>query len=569
MDRLDQVIRGAEREPQRLVVHGAHDDHGDPGGDGVGLEVVQDLPAILVRHADVQQDEVGPGLPREPEPLVAVQGGQEFHAGLLEGLHDERVDLRIVVDDQDPALPLEHGRPGRRLGGHGHRRERDGFGLVARGDQGERHGERGALAQPARDRDAPPHGFDQPLGDRQAEPGALVLAREGGVGLVELGEEVGQVLGGHADPGVSHLDPHAVLVQEPGGEAHAALVGELDRVGEEVVQDLHEPDFVGLQGGDVRVDLRLQENLLLQRLELEVAGRGADEDLEIDGPELQRHAIGLDLGEVEDVVDQLEEVLGIPHDAPQGVLLLVRDLAEGAGEHEVAEADDRVERGAKLVGHLGEEVGLGLVHPNQVIVGAPQLLGLQREVPGPVGDLLLEGREAFPDLVGHDLEAGRQPGDLVLAFDLDGRVEAAGPDLLRRGGEHAEAPGQARGQEERPDRRQDDQRPGHDEVIPEGPEDAGLGGLVQRQQGQHAEAGPRDRGVGEDIARPGQNAAAVAGPTLPKVLQHPLALLGVLEEEVGEGHAPAPACRLPPELERDEELALVVGEHRAVEAPRQ
>ena len=67
---------------------------------------------------------------------------------------------------------------------------------------------------------------------------------------------------------------------------------------------------------------------------------------------------GLDLGQVEDAVDQLEQVPAVPEHRLEELALLRIDLADAFGEHQIGEADDGVERGAQLVAHVGEELAL-------------------------------------------------------------------------------------------------------------------------------------------------------------------------------------------------------------------
>ncbi len=76
---------------------------------------------------------------------------------------------------------------------------------------------------------------------------------------------------------------------------------------------------------------------------------------------MQLGAAGLDLGEVQDPVHLPQEmlaarvdVLGIGSDAGR----VGRLIAIG---HQLGEADDRVQRGAELVAHIGEELGLRAV----------------------------------------------------------------------------------------------------------------------------------------------------------------------------------------------------------------
>ncbi len=85
--------------------------------------------------------------------------------------------------------------------------------------------------------------------------------------------------------------------------------------------------------------------------------------------EVELHPARLDLGQIQDVVDEGEEVPAGGQYVLQVLLLLVVELAEHALEQHLGEADDGVERRAQLVGHVGEELGL-------VPVGDLELLGL-------------------------------------------------------------------------------------------------------------------------------------------------------------------------------------------------
>ena len=74
----------------------------------------------------------------------------------------------------------------------------------------------------------------------------------------------------------------------------------------------------------------------------------------------QRELAGLDLGEIEHVVDQAEQVLAVALHALQHALRLVRQIAVEAVGHHLGVAEDGVERRAQLVAHVGEELRLVL-----------------------------------------------------------------------------------------------------------------------------------------------------------------------------------------------------------------
>ena len=234
-----------------------------------------------------------------------------------------QVDFRVMSRDADAdeaAVGID-----RHLGAGIREIAGDGAGLVGVGqghgkrqaaqgridaDRGRRrvqlHGddEGRALARLAQDLDAALHGLGEAAHDRQAEPGAAEAARGRAVGLHERLEQPVALLVGEADAGVGDLDAqHAVagiLERQP----HRARLGELDGVAQQVEQDLLQAQriadhAVGHVGGDIGDEAQaLGHGLRCQRL-----GRALDQ---LDGRQLdllEVEAAGLDLGEVQDVVD--------------------------------------------------------------------------------------------------------------------------------------------------------------------------------------------------------------------------------------------------------------------------
>ncbi len=176
-----------------------------------------------------------------------------------------------------------------------------------------------------------------------------------------------------AAAGVADLEAHAHAAAETSvdqlrirddlrgdRDADAALGGELDRVADEVDEDLAEfaavgDDLAG-QGGPRREGegdaffLRLEGEHLVHRLE---------EGEELEGLVVPLHLSGLDLREVEDLVDDVEEVLAAVVDDVEGLALLRSQglvFAKNLGK-----SDDGVQGRAQLVRHLREEVALGPV----------------------------------------------------------------------------------------------------------------------------------------------------------------------------------------------------------------
>ena len=134
---------------------------------------------------------------------------------------------------------------------------------------------------------------------------------------------------------------------------------ELHRVRGKVVEDLPCPADVDVDGG-VPAGLDVEAHAgALRRL----PGRGKDgarEVVERRQLRVELHPAGLDLREVENVVDERQQVLAGSVDVREVAAL---PLAQGIREllaEQLREAEDRVERRPQLVAHAREELALGL-----------------------------------------------------------------------------------------------------------------------------------------------------------------------------------------------------------------
>jgi hypothetical protein len=140
--------------------------------------------------------------------------------------------------------------------------------------------------------------------ERQAQPGPLELARGRAAGLAEFLEDDFLVRGRDADPGVAHRDFDQVAVLRRAQVDPAAFGRELQRIGQQVEQDLF---HLALVGGD-----RAHAGAHVERHRHAVARGGSAHErqrvVEHVGQAERRQVkfdpAGLDLGKVEDVVDQ-------------------------------------------------------------------------------------------------------------------------------------------------------------------------------------------------------------------------------------------------------------------------
>jgi hypothetical protein len=161
-----------------------------------------------------------------------------------------------------------------------------------------------------------------------------------------------------------------LLAQHLGAQADLAALGEFDGVGQEVEQDLLDAHRIAAH--------RFRHGRVEFAADGQLLGLGALGDL-LAGIEaelvqrkvgvLEQQLVGLDLGDVENVVDDGQQVMGrIGHLAQALVLLGVAGVALG----EVGEADDGIHRRADFMAHVGQEGALGAVGRFGLILGAAQ-----------------------------------------------------------------------------------------------------------------------------------------------------------------------------------------------------
>ena len=151
-------------------------------------------------------------------------------------------------------------------------------------------------------------------------------------------------------------------VSDPrGAQRDGAVLGELRGIADEVQQALAHLHLVGVHGAEVRGQ-RQHEAVALPGDE---GGRRrhdlVDHRLHGEGHGLHGHAAGLDLRQVEHVVDEAEQVAGVGldllHVLDEPAMAELLDLLR----HHAAVADHGGQRRSQLVAHVGDELALGAV----------------------------------------------------------------------------------------------------------------------------------------------------------------------------------------------------------------
>ncbi len=238
--------------------------------------------------------------------------------------------------------------------------------------------------------------------NRQPQPGAALGLGDRAVGLLEFLEQLGLIGRGNSRAGVMDGDAERAA---GGGDPdrHLACVGELDGVADKIEQHLGQPALVAMAGRHVGRNIHLEIKLLLRRQRLDRAEHVVDDVLHRIGGERKLELAGLDLGQVEHVVDQAEQMPAVAFDALEHVLRLLRRLAVDAVENQFGVAEDGVERRAQLVAHVGEELRLVLARFRELMALVLDLVEQPHVFDGDHG-LVGEGGEQFDLLVGKGLE---------------------------------------------------------------------------------------------------------------------------------------------------------------------
>ncbi len=170
------------------------------------------------------------------------------------------------------------------------------------------HHHQRALAERRADAHAPAVQFDQRLGNRQPEAGALVALGELALDLLERPPEPRQRVLRDADAGIGDRQ-HDALVGRARAHRDAAAAGrELDRVRQQIERDLLDGAAVGAQLQVGRY-AGAERELLVLRARRHHAHGFAEQRVEVEFLEIETDAAGLDLGHVEDVVDDVEQIL--------------------------------------------------------------------------------------------------------------------------------------------------------------------------------------------------------------------------------------------------------------------
>ncbi len=162
------------------------------------------------------------------------------------------------------------------------------------------------------------------------------------------------ILGLDSHTGIPDPEFHNAVPQN-GGDLDFPLPGELDRVVDQVDDDLLHPPAITDDRTDPLVNPGDQAQTFLLRQRFDRAHRRRHRLLDYKFLPGDLELPGFDLGKIENVIDQGQQVLGALLDHPQLLALLLIQRTRDLLEDDPGEADDGVEGGAQLVGHRGQK----------------------------------------------------------------------------------------------------------------------------------------------------------------------------------------------------------------------
>ena len=221
------------------------------------------------------------------------------------------------------------------------------------------------------------HEIDQALDDREPESGAAVVARGGGVDLREGLEQPVEPVGRNPDAGVRHLDAQgwrrlAVRALETCRSTWPSWVNFTALPIRFMVIWRMRPGSPRASTGTSGSMLTTSSMPLTAACERGRGGRVVDDVAQIVVDVLELEPAGLDLGEVEHVVDQREERLRAAADDVDVLALRVVEI--GLGEN-LRHADHAVHGRADLVGDVREKIALGSIGRFRGELGIERRLG--------------------------------------------------------------------------------------------------------------------------------------------------------------------------------------------------
>src|SRR6516162_4212141 len=145
-----------------------------------------------------------------------------------------------------------------------------------------------------------------------------------------------------------------------GFDGDLARIGELDGIANEIDQHLRQAAAISMTRRQFGSKLELERELFVGRQRLQRTAHGLGDVLNAVIGKFENQLAGLDLGQIEHVIDESEEVFAVGLKAFEYAEHLLGWLTVSAIGHQFGITQDRVEWGAQLMAHVGQELRLVL-----------------------------------------------------------------------------------------------------------------------------------------------------------------------------------------------------------------
>ncbi len=326
---------------RELVGIRGDDDDAQSLESGLRSQSLGHLPARHARHGDVDHREIGTAFGGQRQAAGAVVRGEQGEVQRAQQvLHD--VEMRgVIVDEQQPAAFAAISRD-RAC------RSAPPFAACAAGaasDSSRRTVNTVPLPSTLFSVDLAAHDLREQLGDGEAEAGAGNGAHVGALAALEGLEHALDLVGGDSHAGIGDFE-FRHLAAVPHGERGAAALRVLDGIRQQVDEDLPQTLLIDVhECRQIRRPAVDELDALGRRLQPEHVDDLVEEFDQRDPVPVQAQHSVLDLGDVEDPVDEIGQMLGAAADHADGIF----GRAGGAPLEQLRVAVDGIERRADLV----------------------------------------------------------------------------------------------------------------------------------------------------------------------------------------------------------------------------
>src|SRR6516165_9917054 len=139
-----------------------------------------------------------------------------------------------------------------------------------------------------------------------------------------------------------------------------ARISELDGITDEIDQDLRQAAAVAMARGQLRSHFDFEPEFFVSRQRLQSAANRLRDVLDGVIGKFEFELAGLDLGKIEHVIDESEQMLTVGLKPFEYANHLLGWLTVSAVRHQFRIAQDGIEWGAQLMAHIGEKLRLVL-----------------------------------------------------------------------------------------------------------------------------------------------------------------------------------------------------------------